>query len=104
MGQPGPTQVDTGQLRAIGDVVRTVATDLAAVHKRHAADLAPAQGAGWSCVPAAGSASTAWSGFLASLARTVEGTGDDLRTAADEYQAADQAGRTRVGRAGRTVQ
>jgi hypothetical protein len=101
MGQPGPTQVETGQLRAIGVTVDAVAEALAGAHQRHAADLVPAAAAGWGCVPVARSASAAWSGFIASLSESVNRTGGDLRAAADDYQASDRAARDRVGRAGR---
>jgi hypothetical protein len=101
MGQPSPTQVETGQLRAIGATVGAVAEALAGVHQRHAGDLVPPASAGWGCVPAARSVSEAWSGFLASLSESVDRTGGDLRAAADDYQASDRAARDRVGRAGR---
>ena len=105
MGQPSQTQVDTGELRAVAATVEAVARDLGTVHPRHAADLVPsAATAGWGCVATARSASAAWSGFLTALSESVGGTGADLRTAADDYDAADRAARDRLRHGGRWIE
>ena len=104
MGQPSQTRVDTGQLRAIGATVAAVGRDLGAVHTRHTANLVPSASAGWGCVATARSASAAWSGFVTALSDSVGRTGADLRTAADEYEAADRAARERLRRGGRWIE
>ncbi|MEV4276452.1 type VII secretion target [Actinoplanes xinjiangensis] len=98
--QPGGLEVDVEVLRGVGRNVADVAATLRETVKGAGTGLTPAAGAASAAGTAAREAGTVWLAALQGLAGRVEEYGRSLTTAAQDYQATDQASADGLRRSG----
>ena len=98
--QPGGFEVDVDGLRGIGGKVAQAAATLRETVKTAGAGLAPAPQPGSAATAAAQAAEQVWTAGLQRLAGQVDDYSKSLVTAAQEYQATDEANAQKLGRTG----
>jgi hypothetical protein len=96
-GQPDVVKVDVPGLKAMAGEVAEAAAIVGKAYPSRQGELTPTgpATAGWSCVVAAREASTAWGPFVKTLAGSVDGLANEMRTAADSYRESDDAAQRR---------
>jgi len=97
-GHPDIIKIDVPGLKAMAGNVAEAADAVGRAYASRRGELVPGDSAtaGWSCAAATREASAAWGPFVTTLAGSVDGLANDMRTAADGYRESDDTAGQRI--------